>query len=600
MQTVETDVLVVGAGPAGLTATNLLARYGVHSLTVSRHPSTAPEPRATIINQRTVEVVRELGLEERWGEVGIPLQQMGNYVMATTLAGRELCRYRTYGNGARKGDYENNSPCVGYDAPQHLFEPVLLEGAQKAGADVRFSHELVHIEQSSDAVTATILNRETGEEYLVRAAYAIAADGGRSRVAEQLGFPFEGQTGLRHMTNLWVEADLTKYTAYRPAAIYVMSQPGGYSFVGSGMALCIRRWKEWVFSFQYDAGKGEPDTSDEGVIDYVRRMVGDPDLEVRVKSTSKWQVNHIVATEYRRGRVFLVGDAAHRHPPVGGLGANTSMQDSWNLAWKLAYVLSGRAGEDLLDSYHQERQPVGKAVVDRAIEGMHNMMPLIEALGLRPDQTEEEGWAALDELASDAEGAEDRRRKLAEAMFLQEYRSNAHGIELGHRYTSDALVDDGTPFPEYTQDPFLYYHPTTHPGGYLPHAWVEHDQRLVSTIDLAGHGRFSLFVGVGGKPWADAADAVSAELGIDLSVYSVGYRCEYDDVVGDWGRLREIGDRGALLVRPDRVIAWRASGHSDNPVDELRRALRATLSQEPAATPVADDEAAPAAGILAR
>ncbi|MEU0265116.1 FAD-dependent monooxygenase [Nocardioides sp. NPDC006303] len=579
MRTVETDVLIVGAGPAGLAATALLARHGVESITVTRHPSTAPEPRATITNQRTAEVLRDLGIEERWNDVGIRLPEMGYSVMATTFAGRELFRYRTYGNGDRMADYAAASPCVGYDAPQHLFEPILLETALDFGADVRFSNELLTIDQSTDSVRAVVRDLNSGEEYEIRAKYAIGADGARSRVATELDFPFEGEAGLRHMTNLWIEADLSKYTEHRPAAIYVMIQPGGYSYVGSGMALCIRKWGEWVMSFQYDPTGGEPDLSDEAVIDYVRSMVGDPDLEVKVKSTSKWQVNQIVATRYRRGRVFLAGDAAHRHPPVGGLGANTSIQDSWNLAWKLALVLSGRAGDELLDSYHDERQPVGHDVVERAIIGMHNQMPMIDALGLRPGQSVEEGWAALDELASDDDGAEDRRRQLTEAMSLQQYRSNALGVELGHRYTSGAVVDDGTPFPEYTRDPLLYYHPTTHPGGYLPHAWIEHERRQISTLDLAGHGRFCLIVGIGGEPWAEAAAEVSEELGVELPVYSVGYRCEYDDVVGDWARLREVSDRGALLVRPDRVIGWRAADRSESPAAELRAALHHILAR---------------------
>src|SRR5439155_4960238 len=132
---------------------------------------------------------------------------------------------------------------------------------------------------------------------------------------------------------------------------------------------------------------------------------------------------------------------------------------------------------------------------------------------------------------------------------------NCHGVELDQRYTSRAVVDDGTPFPEPIRDPELHHHPTTHPGGYLPHAWVRHGTRQVSTLDLAGRGRFSLLVGIGGEPWSEAAAKIAAELNIALPVYAVGRHCEYDDLLGDWTRLREIGDRGALLIRPDRHVA---------------------------------------------
>jgi 2,4-dichlorophenol 6-monooxygenase len=327
------------------------------------------------------------------------------------------------------------------------------------------------------------------------------------------------------------------------------------------------------------------------VVEFARTLIGDPEAQVRLKGTSKWQVNNVVAQEYRRGRVFLMGDAAHRHPPAGGLGSNTSIQDAYNLAWKLAFVLSGRAGEGLLDSYHEERQPVGTQIVDRAMKSVENQAAAIAALGLRRGQSPEEGWASLHELASDAPGAAERREALAGAVALQHYRSNAHGVELGQRYTSSAVVDDGTPFPEPTRDPELYYHPTTHPGAYLPHAWVEHHRRKISTLDLAGHGRFCLIVGIGGQPWAQAAATVSAEFGIELPVYSVGYRCEYDDVLGDWAALREIDDRGALLVRPDRHIAWRSHTRPDNPEQVLRAAVRQALALNDQTTEYIDKSA---------
>ena len=578
MRTFETDVLVVGAGPAGLTSSALLSMLGVSAITLSKHPGTAPQPRATHTNQRTVEILRDLGIEDRLNEVGQPLKTLGNNVLATSFTGLEIFRYPSYGTGPRLADYAAASPCEPFTAGQHLVEPILLDAALERGADIRFSHELVAIDQSDGTVLARVRTRDTMEEYLIRARYAIAADGGRSTVAEQLGFGFEGQTALKHMLNAWIEVDLTEYAAYRPSVIYTILQPGGDSWVGSGSFLCVRPFHDWVLTREYDPNGGEPDTSDTALIEFARTMIGDPNADVRVKGTSKWQVNNVVATEYRRGRVFLTGDAAHRHPPSGGLGSNTSIQDAYNLAWKLAFVLSVHAGEELLDSYDEERQPVGKQVVDRAIKNLKNMGAAVEVLGLRRDRSAEEAWTSLNELASDAEGAAERRKALAEAVALQHYRSNAQGVELGQRYTSGAVVEDGTPFPAPTRDADLYYHPTTHPGAHLPHAWVEHRRRKVSTLDLAGHGRFSLITGIGGKSWAQAAAAVSAELGIELPVYVVGYRCEYDDVLGEWEAVREIDDRGALLVRPDRFIAWRSAGRPESPEAVLRAAVRQALS----------------------
>ncbi|HKR47693.1 MAG TPA: FAD-dependent monooxygenase [Paraburkholderia sp.] len=578
VQTVSTDVLVVGAGPAGLTAAVCLAQAGVRVVALSRYSGTAPQPRASFTNQRTMEVFRDIGIESDVRLVSTPGLTMGHNVMAASLTGPEIMRYQTYGVGERLTDYHLASPCEFYNSPQHVLEPVMFRAALDRGADVRFSHEMLSIEQNDEEVVARILDHGTGEEYLIRAAYAIGADGGRSRVAEQVGLPFEGESSLMHMINAWIEVDLSDYTAYRPGGIYMVFQPGGGSWVGSGSFVNVRQWDDWVLVREYDASEGEPDTSDEAVIAAARILIGDPNIPVKVKGTSKWQVNNMVAKEYRRGRVFIAGDAAHRHSPAGGLGSNTCIQDSYNLAWKLAFVLKGKAGPGLLDSYHDERQPIGKQIVDRAMLNLRNKSAVAEVLGLRRGQSAEDGWASLRSLFSDEPGAAERREALAVVRSLQHARSNAHGIALGQRYTSCAVIDDGTPFPNAARDPEVYYQPTTHPGARLPHVWVERDRKRLSMLDLAGHGRFCLIVGIGGAPWAEAAASLSAEFDVQLPVFAVGYRCEYDDVLGEWARLREIDDRGALLVRPDQHIAWRSFTRPSSPYDALADALRQTLA----------------------
>ncbi|KAH8593147.1 FAD binding domain-containing protein [Bisporella sp. PMI_857] len=578
----DVDVLVVGAGMTGLTTSILLEEYGVKALTISKHRGTAPTPRAHITNQRTMEVFRDMGIEDRVLEVATKLTTLGNGVMATSLTGMEIARYSCYGGGAaHASDFSTASPSEMVNVPQHIVEKLLLDRAREKGADVRFGNELVHIEDGAKGVVARIRNRQTKEEYTVRARYAVAADGGRSSVADKLGFGFTGESGFMSMLSVWLEADLTKYTAHRPAAIYLILQPGNAYWVGSGTCVVVKPFTEWVLNRQYDAADGEPDTSDEAIISHARKVLGVPDdLPMRVKDASKWQVNNVVASEYRRGHVFLAGDAAHRHPPASGLGSNTCVQDAYNLAWKLALVTSGIAGDRLLDSYNQERQPVGKQIVAHAIQTLYNMTKIPETLGFRKGQALEDGYATLESLFSDDPGAEDRRARLEEVVKLQDRRSNAVGLHLGNRYKdSCSIVYDGTPFPEYKQDPVLYYEPTTHPGGYLPHAFVEHKGRRISTLDIIPHARFGLIVGIGGKSWTAAASQVSQELGVELSVCPVGYRCTYDDVLGRWSALREIKDGGALLVRPDRHIAWRSVDRVTDPTQALRSAFSHVLAR---------------------
>jgi 2,4-dichlorophenol 6-monooxygenase len=504
---------------------------------------------------------------------------MGNNVWATSFAGQELARLRTWGTGPdRRAEYERSSPSRMCNAPQHLLEPILLQAGLDRGADIRFSTELLRITQDPDMVRAVVLDRVSGEEYAIHASYAIGADGGRSTVATQLGFALEGEMGLGAAVNVWLEADLTRYVAHRPGVLYWITQPGSDYWVGTGTWICVRPWTEWVLLFMYDPAQGEPDLSSEALLARAHQTIGDDSVDVRIKSVGQWQINHVVAERFSQGRVFLAGDAAHRHPPANGLGSNTSVQDAYNLAWKLAMVLAGQAGEGLLETYHQERRPVGRQVVDRAMASVTDMAPIAAALGFRPDQTEAEGFAGIAELSQDTVTGATRRAALAAAVELQNYQFNAHGIELGQTYVSDAVVPDGTPTPEPTGDPELHYSPSTRPGGRLPHVWLQSGTEVVSSLDLCAPDQLTLITGIGGAGWEDAAAKVTAALGVPLALRSVGYRQTWSDVYGDWQRISGLEDSGCLLVRPDRHVAWRCPTAPADPEGALGTVVKHVLA----------------------
>ncbi len=575
MEIVETDVLVVGAGPAGLTASALLTREGVPSLTVTKFRGTADSPRAHITNQRAVEIFRDLGIEDRVMQRALPQELMGKQVFATAFAGREFSRMMTWGTGDdRRTDYQTASPCEMCNAPQHILEPILLDCARSIGADIRFNHELIEIEQTPDEVIARVRQRQTGSELEVHALYAVGCDGARSTVAESGNFVLQGQSGLANAVTVWIEADLARYTQYRSGALFVVCAPGSEDMVS--VWTCVEPWTEWSTIFARPGG-APSDLSEESVLPRVRAAIGDPDVAIKIKKISEWQVNHVVAEQYRDRRLFLAGDAAHRHPPANGLGSNTSIQDSYNLAWKLALVTKGHASDSLLNSYSEERQPVGRQVVDRANKSIFEMLQFFELVGFTVDQPPEQAAEILDKLLGP--GSEQQRQELMDGLILMNGQFNAHGVELGQRYESCATIDDGYPFPPYTRDPELYYHPTTHPGAALPHVWLEHDTDACSTLDLCAYNRFTLITGIGGEAWHEAAATVSSSLGVTIKPVSLGLGQRHNDVLGQWTQTREMSDNGCLLIRPDRFVAWRRQNLVKDPVEALTSAMRRILQK---------------------
>ncbi len=572
----DTDVLVVGSGPAGGTAALLLATYGVRTHLVTKYGWLADTPRAHITNQRAMEVFRDLGIEQEALEKGTPSRLMGDTVFATSLLGEEIGRIRTWGTGDESlTEYASQSPCGMIDLPQTYLEPILLANAAKRGAVVRLNTELVDFEQDAHGVTARLRDRPTGTEHTVRARYMIGADGGRSIVADKLGLPMEGQMGKAGSMNIVFRADLTRHVEHRPSVLYWIMRPGAdVGGIGMGLLRMVRPWNEWLIVWGYDIDNPPPKVTDEAAAVIVRDLVGDDELDVRIDSASLWTVNHAYATRLHAGRVFCAGDAVHRHPPSNGLGSNTSVQDSYNLAWKLAAVLKGHAGPGLLDTYSDERAPVAKQIVERANLSRDQFLPLFEALGVVGGDEEGITKALHAARQPDAEGAK-KRRAIREAIELKHYEFNAHGVEHNHRYQSAAVIPDGTTETTSRNDE-LFGHPTSRPGAKLPHAWlVDPNGRRISTLDLVGKGRFSVLTGLAGTPWADAADTLAQELALDLR--GVVIDRDAHDAYGEWSRRAEIEEEGVLLIRPDGYVAWRRpSGAAD--ITEATRLLREALT----------------------
>ena len=551
----DTDVLVVGTGPMGATTALALATYGVRVHVVNRYNWTANTPRAHITNQRAVEVLRDLGLEQEARREATPWEWMGDTLFTTSLAGPEIARLRTWGTGdERIGDYLQGSPCSMLDLPQNQMEPLLVKNAAARGAVFSFNTEYLGHEQDATGVTVTLRDLQSGREYKMRARYLVGADGAKSKVMDDAGLKLEGQLARAATAYVLFRADLTRYVAHRPSILYwIVTSNAAFGEIGMGLLRAIQPWNQWIAGWGFDFSKGEPDFSPEEVKRRVRILVGDPDLEIEIDSTSVWYVNQAHAPVYSKGRVFCGGDAVHRHPPSSGLGSNTCMQDAFNLAWKLAFVVKGHAGERLLDSYTLERAPVGAQIVKRANQSRLDYAPLNRAF--RDTDSPDPVAAGLESLADPGPEGIARRSALAEALKLKNYEFNAQGVELNQRCVSRAVVPDHDSAEEvWKRDPQLYVQPTTRPGAKLPHAWlVGSDGRRVSTLDVVGKGRFSLVTGIAGHAWVDAAKELDLPFLNTVVIGSPGAQ----DLYSTWHGLREIEEAGALLVRPDGVVAWR-------------------------------------------
>ena len=579
---IETDVLIVGTGPAGSAAAALLATYGVKPLVITKWNWTCRTPRAHITNQRAMEVFRDLGIESAVNERGTAQDYMGNNVFCTSLAGEELGRLLTWGtHPQRKADYTLASPTTMCDIPQNLLEPILVDTAASRGSTVMFNWEYLGLEQDEDGVSVDVKDYVSGLTHKIRAKYVIGADGGRSKVAEDIGLPMEGKMGVAGSMNIVFEADLSKYVAHRPSVLYWVMQPGSdVGGIGMGLVRMVRPWNEWLIVWGYDINQPPPTVSDAMATEIAHNLIGDHTVPIKIKATSVWTVNNMYALENTRGRVFCMGDAVHRHPPSNGLGSNTSIQDAWNLAWKIAHVIKGKAGPSLLRSYDAERSPVAKQIVTRANQSISEFGPIFEALGLLSTKDPEQMKANMAKLRDNNSSAAAQREALRQAIAFKSYEFNCHGVELNQRYQSSAVVADGSPEPDWKRDRELYYQSSTRPGAHLPHVWLfDKQHRAVSTLDIVGKGKFAVLTGIGGEAWAQAAREIAKETGLDLVAYVIGPHRDYEDFTSDWARASEIEEGGCLLVRPDQFVAYRHFAAAADAKQRLSAALEAVLGK---------------------
>ncbi|MGI5197030.1 FAD-dependent oxidoreductase [Streptomyces sp. CA-288835] len=541
-RTHQVPVLIVGGSLVGLSTSLFLGRLGVRHTLVERHAGTSIHPRGRGNNVRTMELFRVAGVEPAIRKAAETLAENHGILQTPTLvgdAGEWLFKEIDPGGGLAR--FSPSSWCL---CSQDDLEPVLLERATALGGDLRFSTELMSFDADSTGVSAVVKSRQTGEHTTIRADYLVAADGPRSPVREQLGIGQSGPGDLFHNISVTFRSRrLAEVVGDRRFIVCYLTNPDA-----DGALLPVDNGGNWVFHAPWHPEQGETleEFTDERCADHIRRAVGEADLDIEITGKAPWHAAQRVARGYRSGRVFLAGDSAHEMSPTGAFGSNTGIQDAHNLAWKLAAVLGGWAGEGLLETYDIERRPVAEATSARA--------------AVRSAEHSHPGFAPPPGVGGGP-------------------RQGILNVVLGHRYPQGAVVGADPAAPVVPEKLDL----TGEPGSRAPHLWVRHEGRRVSTLDLYERS-LVLLSDAGANAEADEASGwhqAALRIAEDSPVPLVSYRlgtgddCELTVEDGaDWAERHGTTRTGAVLVRPDGFVAWRSSG----PVHDAELTLRQVLT----------------------
>ncbi|MFI0035703.1 FAD-dependent oxidoreductase [Streptomyces mutabilis] len=551
-------VLIVGGSLVGLSMSVFLGRLGVRHTLAERHAGTSVHPRGRGNNVRTMELFRVAGVEADIRRAAATLADNHGILQTPTLAGDAgewLFKQIDPGNGLAR--FSPSSWCL---CSQNDLEPELLTHATNLGGDLRFGTELLSFEPDADGVTAIVKSRETGEHTTVRADYLIAADGPRSPVREQLGIGQSGPGDLFH--NISVTFRSRRLADVVGERRFIVCYLTGED--ADGALLPVDNRENWVFHAPWHPDRGETaeDFTDERCAAHIRRAIGDPDLDVEITGKAPWHAAQRVARSYRSGRVLLAGDSAHEMSPTGAFGSNTGIQDAHNLAWKLAAVLEGWAGEGLLDTYDAERRPVAEATSARAAaRSVEHSHP-----GFAPPPVM--GGGAPDGGPGGAPGPGGGPQR------------GILNVALGYRYPQGAVVGADPATPVVPEGLDL----TGAPGSRAPHLWLRPgggDAR-VSTLDLYEDSLVLLSDAAQPTGWHEAATRLAADLRVPLKSYRVGGTPEADlvqeDDDTDWARAHGVTRGGAVLIRPDGFVAWRSPGPAPHPESMLRQVVRTVLA----------------------
>ncbi|MFK4099333.1 FAD-dependent oxidoreductase [Streptomyces sp. NPDC019531] len=543
LTTHQVPVLIVGGSLVGLSTSLFLGRLGVRHTMVERHTGTSIHPRGRGNNVRTMELFRTAGVEQGIREAAATLADNHGILQTPTLvgdAGEWLFKEIDAGGGLAR--FSPSSWCL---CSQNDLEPVLLDHAERLGGDLRYGTEMLSFDSDPTGVTTVVKSRETGEHTTIRSDYLVAADGPRSPVREQLGIGQSGPGDLFSNVSITFRSRrLADVVGDRRFIVCYLTDPEA-----DGALLPVDNRENWVFHAPWHPEHGETleEFTDERCAEHIRRAVGVADLDVEITGRAPWHAAQRVARSYRAGRVLLAGDSAHEMSPTGAFGSNTGIQDAHNLAWKLAAVLGGWAGQGLLDTYDAERRPVAEATSARA--------------AARSVEHSHPGFAP--QPGAGGGGGGPQRGIL--------------NVALGYRYPQGAVVGTDPTAPVVPERLDL----SGEPGSRAPHMAVRHRGEQISTLDLYERSFVLLSDADDPSGWHRAAVRLSEETSIPLTSYRMGAGPDAEltpEGDTDWSAAHGTTPAGAVLVRPDGFVAWRSSEPVQDAESTLRHVLTTLLS----------------------
>ncbi|HDV5785648.1 TPA: FAD-dependent monooxygenase [Legionella pneumophila] len=533
-------VLIIGGGPVGLSLALALARQNIRSLVIERHPSTTNHPKARGVNVRTMELFRQWGNSEELLKHEQP-KEARQFIWAQSLQGEEVTR-------VTMEDFGNHSfsPAqASFVSQDHVEESLLHALANYEETEVRFLNDFISFEEDDTGITARILNKTNNKEEVIRAKFLIAADGTHSKIRKKLEITMDGSENLGQFCSVYCDIDISEWTKHRPCIGFLFTD---IKLSGRFLA-SVDGANRWIVGLRFSEKNSKEDFTDEYCINLIREIVDLPNLTVNIINKKFWTMAAQIANQYQKGKVFLVGDAAHILPPTGGFGMNTGIQDAHNLAWKLAFVINYTISEKLLSTYYDERAPIAAQNIKWSTENAKRYTEIYAAI-----------------YSGDL-------KKLKIKLHEQQKNLNYAGLDLGFIYHSIAIKSENTETLSVTPTKYV---PTTSPGSRAPHMKLIKNDKEISTLDLF-EKHFVLLIGSEGDSWQVAAQELSQTLPFTLMVYKISADGDLIDPDNVWHDTYCVTKSGAVMIRPDGHVAWRSISMASNPKIELESCLKTIL-----------------------